>query len=145
MMEVISDVMVIGFLASVGYAVILHTARSPRVTMDTIYGAACVYFMLGLLWTSFYRLVFIADPESFRLPDTDAAVAVPGAANAWFGYFSMITLATIGYGDITPVSPAARSLAMLEGLTGQLYLAITIARLVGLQITLGDRRPPTRS
>ncbi len=97
--EVASDVMVIGFLAFLGYAVLLHTTRGPRVTMDTIYGAACVYFMLGLLWTAFYRLVFLADPQSFHLPDTNAAASMPGSANTWCGYFSMITLATIGYGD----------------------------------------------
>ena len=141
-LQVVSELLAIGFLAIVGGAVILHIARSSRITKDTIYGAVCVYFMLALLWASFYRLVFIADPRAFHLPEADAAAA-SGSVDVWFSYYSMITLTTIGYGDITPVSPVARSLTTLEGLTGQLYIAITIARLVGMQLVSGGK--PDRS
>lgn len=55
-------------------------------------------------------------------------------------YYSFVTLTTLGYGDIVPVSPSARSLATLEALTGQLYLTVLVARLVGLQITHSARR-----
>lgn len=139
-LHAVSDLLLIGLLATVGGSIIHHVARSTRITMDTIYGAACVYFMIGIFWSALYRLVYLVDPGAFHFATAGQAGA--GSLEAWFGYYSMITLTTIGYGDITPVSPVARSLAMLEGLMGQLYLAITIARLVGLQIASAMKGDP---
>jgi voltage-gated potassium channel Kch len=77
------------------------------------------------------------------------SAAVPGAfaaasgallEHAHYQYFSIVTLTTLGYGDITPVHPFARSLAMLEALTGQLFPAILIARLVSMELVVRDRR-----
>jgi hypothetical protein len=119
--------------------------RSTRVTMNTVYGAACIYLMLALAWASIFVLLEWMWPGSFTLE-------LPAAAS-WqerFGvmardselfYFSMITLTTVGYGDISPISPPARTLAALEGLIGQLFLAIIIARMVGMELAtrMSDR------
>lgn len=71
-------------------------------------------------------------PQAFRL--TEEFAGQPEALQRQWSYFSFITLTTTGYGDITPVHPVARLLVMLEALTGQLYLAITLARLVSLKV-----------
>jgi hypothetical protein len=71
-------------------------------------------------------------------PDTFAGVAHGGAGN--FIYFSFVTLATLGYGDITPVSPLVRTAAYLEAIVGQLYVAVLVASLVSRHVTSEDQR-----
>jgi hypothetical protein len=100
--------------------------RTERVTADTLSAAISGYFLLGILWSFAYALLLQLDPDAFR------AVGSGGASDLF--YFSFVTLTTLGYGDITPVSDAAETLAVLEAVVGQLYLAITIARLVGMHI-----------
>jgi hypothetical protein len=101
--------------------------RRGPVTRRRIEGAVAVYLLVGLIWGQAYALVAHARPGAF-------AGAVSGEGlQAWI-YYSFVTLTTIGYGDITPLHPAARSLAMLEALIGQLYPAILLARLVSLEL-----------
>jgi hypothetical protein len=98
---------------------------TQKITSDTIKGGVCVYVLFGFAWTMIYKIVYMFNPASFSLQFREH----------WsFVYFSFTTLTTIGYGDITPVSSFARMLTSLEGMTGQLFLAIFIARLVGLHI-----------
>jgi len=101
--------------------------RQGRVTRRRIQGAIAAYVLLGLTWSYAYALVAPWSPSAFRGVDG-------GAAGAPLIYFSFVTLTTLGYGDITPVDPAARSLAILEALTGQIYPAILLARLVSLEL-----------
>jgi hypothetical protein len=111
--------------------IVWRTMRRSDVTIDTIAGAACAYTLLAVVWANIYMLLEFLRPGSFAIP----AVWLMGAAhdpNAALAYFSFVTLTTVGYGDITPVWPGAGGLAAAEALVGQLYLAITIARLVGL-------------
>jgi hypothetical protein len=118
-----------GFVLWTGLIIVAHVMRSRRVTMDTVFGAACTYLLLGILWSEFYIVVALSVPNAFN--------GVTGVARGDFGdifYYSYITLTTVGYGDVSPAHPTARVLAMLEGLIGQLYVAIIIARMVGLQI-----------
>jgi hypothetical protein len=103
-------------------------SRGP-VTVHRIQGAVAVYLLLGLAWASAYELLSLRHPDAF----TGAAGSGEGAGENWL-YFSFVTLTTMGYGDITPVHPAARSLATLEALVGQLYPAILLARLVSLEV-----------
>jgi hypothetical protein len=95
---------------------------------DRVFGAIVLYLLLGVMWAFAYAMLNVLLPNAF----TDGAGKTP-ALTEWI-YFSFVTLTTVGYGDITPVARAARSLAMLEALVGQLYPAIIIARLVSLQI-----------
>jgi amino acid transporter len=101
--------------------------------------AVSVYLLLGLCWGVLYILIFEHDPQAFNFgssPSPTSGLAYNEAH--WFPifiYFSLTTLATIGYGDITPVSLQARYAAVAEGITGQFYLAILVARLMGLYIT----------
>lgn len=92
-----------------------------------------MYLLLGLLWALGYQLIETLLPGSFRfMEEHDAAGSF---IKHGFAYFSFVTLTTVGYGDITPVHPIARTAAIGEALVGQLYPAILIGRLVSLQIS----------
>ena len=118
------------------FVVLAQVFRSGPVTRDRILGAVAAYLLFGLTWASAYHLVAMHIPEAF-------AGAAPKDSESWsaWTYFSFVTLTTVGYGDITPVSQPARSLAMLEALTGQLYPAILLARLVSLELLNRPERP----
>jgi len=101
--------------------------RAPSVNIEVLCASISAYLMLGLMWTMAYWLVDQLTPGAF------AFNAGPRSMNGFNGfYFSFITLSTVGYGDITPVSRIARWLAAMEAMTGLLYVAILISRLVGL-------------
>lgn len=91
---------------------------------DHIVGAICVSVLIGLAWAKI-------SPGSFGFP-ADTAWATPGLLR--YSYFSFVTLATLGYGDVTPVTALGGTLAWMEAITGQLYLAITVARPAALSM-----------
>jgi len=111
-------------LCCVTLALVLR--RGP-ITTRRIEGAIAVYLLLGFTWAQAYELVALWHPGAF-------VGAVEGRDSNPLTYYSFVTLTTMGYGDIMPVHPLARALAVLEALTGQLYLAILLARLVSLEI-----------
>lgn len=119
------------FLALNGGGVLAKVLRGGRVTPHRIQGAIAVYLLLGLTCAFGYSLIELLEPGSFNLPP---AAAADGARMGDFVYFSFVTLTSLGYGDVQPASSSARTLAILEALAGQLYLAILVARLVALQI-----------
>jgi voltage-gated potassium channel Kch len=90
-----------------------------------------VFLLLGLAWTFAYTLVALGDPAAFSFP---AATLNLQNLHARLLYFSTMTLTTVGYGDITPVNPVARSLAALEAITRQLFPVILLARLVSMEL-----------
>jgi hypothetical protein len=119
------------FFAYTTGVIMWRTLREPDVSLDTIAGAACAYTLLAVVWGSMYMLLEFLHPGSFHIPEG----WLLGAArdpNAALVYFSFVTLTTVGYGDITPAWAGAGGLAVTEAVVGQLYLAITVARLVGL-------------
>jgi hypothetical protein len=105
--------------------------RRQRPVSDRIVGAICVYVLIGFAWAKIYETLDGIAPGSFRFP-ADSAWATPSTLR--YSYFSFVTLATLGYGDVTPVSALAGTLAWMEAITGQLYLAVTVARLVALSL-----------
>jgi hypothetical protein len=115
--------------------VLFQTLRDGPVTRHRIQGAIAAYLLLGIAWAHAYALVALLHPGAFS-----GAVSV-GDGPRVFVYFSFVTLTTVGYGDILPVHPTARSLAILEAVTGPLYLAILVARLVSLGVSPGSERP----
>jgi len=108
-----------------------------RITMDAVLSACCIYLLLGIGWAGVYGLIHRADPMAIGFPDG----AGPSRDDLELLYFSLITLTTVGYGDITPVSAAARMAAAIEGLVAQLYLAIVIARLVSIELAQRKKDP----
>ena len=105
--------------------------RAPRVTGQVLEAGISTYLVFGLLWTLAYMMVGRLIPDAF-------AFSAPGqsmnGANAL--YYSFVTLTTMGYGDILPVSRVARMLAITEATTGVLYMSVLIARLVGMYSTV---------
>jgi len=112
--------------------------RSEQVTFDKINGAVCVYLLIGVVFAIIYSMVESLSPGSFR----EAGVAATASGEDLvrvitarrFLYFSLVTLTTLGFGDITPLADGARVLTVLEAVLGQVYLTILVARLVGLHI-----------
>jgi len=132
------DAVLSGAMIAVFVALILaQVFRAGPVTVHRIEGAVAAYLLLGLLWGCAFRVVWLAVPGAFAT----AAGALPDDPMLLY-YFSFVTLTTTGYGDILPVAPAARGLATMEALIGQLYPAILIARLVSLQIYASNSEPP---
>ena len=113
--------------------VVARVYRSGPVTHHRIQGAVAVFLLLGLVWAHAYELLHLMRPAAFSGAVGDA----PGS-QTWI-YYSFVTLTTMGYGEITPVHRVARSLAISEAVTGQLYLAITLARLVSLYVGARDK------
>jgi hypothetical protein len=110
-------------------AVGINVFAPGRSVSDRVYGAIVLYLLLGLIAAIAYSALYSFDSRAFsKLPTGN------GGTDDWL-YFSFVTLTTVGYGDITPIGRAARALAMLEGLVGQLYPAIIIARFVSLPST----------
>jgi hypothetical protein len=132
------------FLMVVTGAVLYRVLRKGPITTHRIQGAIAVYLMLGLIWAMAYSLIYITDPSSFDLGHPveglgDLAGIHTTVVNRLI-YFSFVTMTTLGYGDITPQSVLAGDLAILQALTGQIYLVVIVARLVSLAVTTTDRK-----
>lgn len=101
-----------------------------RVTPALISAAVSIYLLAGIIWAIVFHAVEYIHPGSFSIPG-DGQIA--GAGDLY--YFSFVTLTTLGYGDVSPVTAVARSLAVFEAVFGQLFLVVLLGRLVSLQIT----------
>jgi hypothetical protein len=113
--------------------ILWHVLREQKVTGDVIAGAACAYLLTGVTWANFYELLEVLRPGSFDIP-SNFLLKPSGDPLFAFQYFSFTTLTTVGYGDIHPLGVRGGGLAIGEAVVGQLYVAIMIARLVGLQL-----------
>jgi hypothetical protein len=101
--------------------------RTRVVTRETIGLAVSAYMLVGVVWAICYVTLELVYPGSFRFTESSA----PSTFWAELYYFSFVTLTTLGYGDVVPTSPMARSLAILEAITGLMFLGILVARLLG--------------
>lgn len=131
-LEILTGLLFIGCIVGFLVIVLWQVFREGPVTIHRIQGAVAAYLLLSILFAGAYSLLEFLHPGSFQIPT--AHDPVDGQMNRAFYYFSVVTLTTTGFGDITPVSPFARTLTMMEALIGQLYPAILIARLVSLHI-----------
>jgi hypothetical protein len=122
------------FFAFTAAAILVTLFRERKVTLDVIYGAIAVYFLAALAWTSAYQFLYLINPASFRVAAGDTLYFTD------LYYFSFTAMTTTGFGDIVPASRIARALSLLEAVFGQLYIAVIIARLVGVHISHADGR-----
>jgi voltage-gated potassium channel len=116
-----------------GYSVIniLHiVVQSEEVTKETIFAAIVAYLLIALMWSFLYMILELMIPGSFSIPDKSIR-----AETMQFEYFSFVTITTLGYGDIIPLSNKASALALLEALIGQVYLVVLVAWLVGMHVS----------
>ncbi len=125
-----ADVLIICLLFFTVGIVLGRILSLKETDFDTLCGAISVYLLLGLTWAVSYRVIEMLAPGSFELGGPDFSTSW----DHWnrFLYFSPTTLTTLGYGDITPLTPLARIWSVLEAVMGVLYIAVLIARLVSL-------------
>ena len=116
-----------------GYAVInilRIVVQSEEVTKETIYAAIVAYMLMALMWAFLYMILELLAPGSFFFPERGIR-----SETIRFKYFSFVTITTLGYGDIAPLTNKASSLVMLEALFGQIYLVVLVAWLVGMHVS----------
>jgi voltage-gated potassium channel len=106
----------------------MQILRSKGINLDLLFATLCLYLILGLLWGSLYALLYELDPGSYAGVLLDSN---PYNRIITFNYFSLVTLTTLGYGDITPQTAGAGALCQMEAITGQFYTAVVVAWLVG--------------
>ena len=123
---------------------IVRVFQKGEVTPDRIRGAIVVYLLIGGMWDFFYFIIALIEPTSFNWPQ-GLVTGDLKAVQQVLTYFSFITLTTTGYGDVTPAIPLTRTLAMFEALAGQLYLVITLTRLVSLAVICPQGAVPPKS
>jgi hypothetical protein len=112
-------------------ALFVFIQRRGTPSNDTIYGGICIYLLLGYCFANVFALLETLSPGAFRF--ADGAPSTPSALEMQMAYFSFVTLSTLGYGDITPLSGPAKSLAMIEAVIGPMFVAVFLARLVGVR------------
>ena len=105
--------------------------RERRLTVDGIFATVAAYLVIALMFAQVYVLMLTWNPDSFALP-IHAADRPPHLLRTDMTYFSIVTLATVGYGDILPVTETARMMAMIEAVVGQFYVAVIVAVFVGM-------------
>jgi len=145
----VSCLLDLALLVFVTAIILSHVVEEGRVNADRIFGAVCGYLLIGLTWALIYGALELVQPGSFDLGEAGAPADAPAADPAPhfadmdpFLYYSLVTLSTLGYGDIVALTRAARSLSALEAVAGQLYIAVVVARLIGLQIIARRRERP---
>ena len=130
MTAVWDDVLSILCLTMFAAFVLFQVFRAGPITTYRIQGAIVAYLLIGLIWAAAYGMIYQLAPGAFAFPQglRDSRL------EHGLAYYSFVTLTTVGYGDIVPVHPLARSLSMAEALIGQLYPAVLIARLVSMEL-----------
>lgn len=123
----VASILFFGFVVA---RLLSFIVRAQRVDLNILCAGIAGFLLLGLLWVPAYVAVARLNPLAFNLPTAPGAPATMDGFSAF--YFSFITLCTVGYGDIAPVSKVARMLAMLEAITGLFYTAVLISRLVSV-------------
>jgi hypothetical protein len=121
-----SHVLSIAFFGFLSVAIFAYLGRRGPVTSGRIYASVSLYLVLAMFWFSAYNLIEAAAPGSF----IQTVPAHPALHPGMLLYFSVATLTTLGFGDVIPLSAPAREFAGLEAMSGVLYIAITVARLV---------------
>lgn len=123
------EILTMTFILLLTGSLLAQVLAKGHVTAMRIQGAVAVYLMAGIGWAHAYHIVHAFNPDAFALQTNS-----PSNAVEWI-YYSFTTLTTLGYGDILPLSRVARMLCVGEALSGQLYLAVMLARLVALQVS----------
>jgi hypothetical protein len=126
----------VGMLAGVLFTAVVIAGlldfilKSERVSREIIYAAILLYLLAALMWAFLYTFLEWLDPTSFNLNLSQVQ-----SNFAAFKYYSFVTITTLGYGDIVPVSEVAKAFAITEAVVGQLYLVVAVAWLVGMHVS----------
>jgi hypothetical protein len=126
-------IIVIIFIMLIIYQIISQIVKSKQVSMNMILGVITIYILFGLLAGECNQLIYYFDNEAFT-------GNVDFGDNADIRYYSYVTITTLGYGDIAPISDIARASAVFFSLTAQIYLAVVIALIVGKYVSASDKK-----
>lgn len=141
--EAVVTLVLSAVLAATPYVIVRRILAHPTVSAETILGAVCVYILIGLFFAMLYTGIARTLPTIYGtpLPKAHWFLAQPPAVHppSNYLYLSFVTMTTVGFGDLTPLTNLARSIVVLEALTGQIFLVTLVARLVALY---GTTRPP---
>lgn len=142
--QIIARIVAILFYGFGTVLIFRDVIREGEVDLNKLCGAVCLYLLIGILFGQLYQLCDVFDPGSMMIESSK--FQMHGEINAFersniCNYFSFVTLTTLGYGDVQPLSRATRTLAYTEALLGQIYLAILVSRLVGLHIAASAPSP----
>lgn len=124
--------LIILFFSFITIIVLGHVMSDREVNLNTLCGAICGYFLIALLWSFVYVLIHHSNPHSFVIPAMQSNSFED--ESQLFIYFSFSTQSTLGYGDIIPTTNIGRTFCWLQAVTGQIYLTVWIAQLVGMHI-----------
>jgi voltage-gated potassium channel len=134
--EIVGNLFGLLFFAYIIVNILFYIYRQDEVTGDLIAGAAVVYLLMAIMMTIIFKILEITHPGSFSFPTTQINEQMR------FLYFSLVTITTLGYGDIVPNTSLAGALATFEAVIGQLYLVTTVAWLVGVRVSQTRARKP---
>ena len=122
--------LLIGFVIGV---LINFIFNEKEITKEVIYAAVVVYLLMAMMWSFAYLILDYFHPGSFSVPEG------PTLESFRYLYFSFVTITTLGYGDVAPLTHKASSLVILEAVTGQIYLVVIVAWLVGMHVSRRSR------
>jgi hypothetical protein len=134
------NISAVAYFSLLIYVLLRKVFRDGPVTGDRVRGAIAVYLLVGLTWSFIYHFIALVIPGAFSVPASLTARPGEQEYQATLSYFSFVTMTTLGYGDVVPVSPVARVFVIIEALIGQLYPATLLARLVSLEIAHRQER-----
>ena len=129
------------FLVGCIAAIITYVFKSPRVTLDTIFAAVVAYFFISIIFSTFYSILYSFNPGSFNLTLGSTPDGLHLLTTEMV-YFSLSTIVGVGFGDILPLLPFPRMVAVVEAVVGHFYMAVFIGWLVGMFISEALRPGP---
>jgi hypothetical protein len=128
-------VMLAIFFSYVTYRILRHVLAQREIDFEAVAGSLCAYLFIGFSWACLYALLERVQPGALSFTAGELSPLLPSCI-----YYSFVTLTTLGYGDVTPGTTPGQYLSFLEAITGQFFLAVLVARLVGLQIAQSINR-----
>jgi len=127
---VIGEICGILFFAYTIVNILKYMLKQKEITQETIFGALVIYMLMAFMWARVYSLLEMLEPGSFSMPEGHLI-----SNRVIFLYFSFVTISTLGYGDISPLTDKAGGLAIIEAISGQIYLVVLVAWLVGMHVS----------
>jgi hypothetical protein len=124
--------------------VLRHLFERRAVRIDDILGTLCGYLLAAMAWANLYAALSLRTADAFYVQGGLPNLSLWHEREALFLYFSLSTITTIGYGDVTAIAPLARGAAMIEGIFGQFYIAVVVAQLVGSKLAEAGARNERR-
>jgi hypothetical protein len=138
--------LVVVFLGFAVVVIVRDIFRKRTIRLDDILGAFTGYLLLGVLWGNGYAAAALLAPDAFSVnPAIQWQLEDWHLRRALFNYFSLAILSSLGYSDVTPISPLTNTLTWLEVMSGQFYMAVVIAQIIGLKlasVVRSDRADP---